>query len=162
VCGHSSGVLLAGTAVLLTGGDSGSAVRAVAEARVNLASPDRTGALHAALRLVAQQPMTGTGPGHADLRWKGQDHGTQLFAYVHNEYLQVTAELGLVGLALLAVLLASIARLLSRARPTGRGGSLRRPQRLRFRLAPASRRPHRDAAGRRRTAICPHPRRGAP
>ena len=113
-------IVLAG---LLTGGDSGSAVRAVAEARVNLASPDRTGALHAALRLVAQQPMTGTGPGHADLRWKGQDHGTQLFAYVHNEYLQVTAELALVGLALLAVLLASIAHLLWRARPTGRGGT---------------------------------------
>jgi O-Antigen ligase len=117
------GVLLAGAAGLLTGGDSGSAVRAVAEARVNLASPDRTDALHAALRLVAQQPMTGTGPGHADLRWKGQDHGTQLFTYVHNEYAQIAAELGLVGLALLAVLLASIARLLWRARPTGRGGT---------------------------------------
>jgi hypothetical protein len=115
------GVLLAGAAGLLTGGDS--AVRAVAEARVNLASPDRTGASHAALRLVAQQPLTGTGPGHADLRWKGQDHGTQLFAYVHNEYLQVTAELGLVGLALLAVLLVAIARLLWRARPSGRGGA---------------------------------------
>jgi O-antigen ligase len=167
------GVLLAGTAVLLTGGDSGSAVRAVAEARVNLASPDRTGALHAALRLVAQQPMTGTGPGHADLRWKGQDHGTQLFAYVHNEYLQVTAELGLVGLALLAVLLVAIARLLWRARPTGRGG----PTWAGAAAAAAAfavhsgfdfvwhlpaRRPHRDAAGRRRTAICPHPRRGAP
>ena len=56
-------------------------------ARGNLASPDRTGALHAALRLVAQHPLTGTGPGHADLRWKGHDHGAQLYAYVHNEYL---------------------------------------------------------------------------
>jgi hypothetical protein len=115
------GVLLAGAIGLLSGGDNGGAVRAVAEARVNLASPDRTGALHAALRLVTQQPVTGTGPGHADLRWKGQDHGTQLFTYVHNEYLQVAAELGLVGLALLAILLASIARLLWRARPTGQG-----------------------------------------
>jgi O-antigen ligase len=66
-------------------------------------SPDhRTGALHAALRLVAQHPLTGTGPGQADLRWKGHDHGSQLYTYVHNEYLQITAELGLVGLALLA------------------------------------------------------------
>jgi O-Antigen ligase len=115
------GALLAGVAGLLAvGGGVASAAQTIAEARGTLASPDRTGALQAALRLVAQQPLTGTGPGQAELRWKGQDHGTQLFAYVHNEYLQVTAELGLVGLALLAVLLAAIARLLWRARPTGR------------------------------------------
>jgi hypothetical protein len=70
------GVLLAGSAGLLVASDGvGDAARAVAEARVNLASPDRTDALQAALRLVAQQPLTGTGPGHADLRWRGDDHG---------------------------------------------------------------------------------------
>src|SRR6266540_2108616 len=117
-------VLAAGVAGLLaTGGAAGGAAQTVAEARVNLASPDRTGALHAALRLVAQHPLTGTGPGHADLRWRGHDHGTQLFAYVHNEYLQVAAELGLVGLVLLALLLVAIARLLWRARATGRSGA---------------------------------------
>jgi O-Antigen ligase len=117
------GVLLAGVVGLLaTGGRVDAAARTVAEARVNLASPDRTGALHAALRLVAQQPLTGTGPGHADLRWRGDNHGSQLYAYVHNEYLQVTAELGLVGLALLAVLLAAIARMLWRARATSPAG----------------------------------------
>ena len=155
------GVLVAAVAGLLlrSGGGMGDAARTVAEARGNLASPDRTGALHAALRLVAQHPLTGTGPGQADLRWKGHDHGSQLYAYVHNEYLQVTAELGLVGLGLLAVLLVAITRLLWRARPTGPrrrhlgwggrgGGSLRRPQRLRLCLAPASHRAHRDAADR--------------
>jgi O-antigen ligase len=101
----------------------GGAPQTVAEARGNLASPDRTGALHAALRLVAQHPLTGTGPGQADLRWKGHDHGSQLYTYVHNEYLQVTAELGLVGLGLLAVLLVAITRLLWRARPTGPAGA---------------------------------------
>ncbi len=117
-------VLAAGTAGLLaTGGGVAGAAQTVAEARANFASPDRTGALHAALRLVAQHPLTGTGPGHADLRWKGHDHGTQLFAYVHNEYLQVAAELGLVGLVLLAILLVAIARLLWRARATGRPGA---------------------------------------
>jgi O-Antigen ligase len=117
------GVLLAGVVGLLaTGGRVDAAARTVADARVNLASPDRTGALHAALRLVAQQPLTGTGPGHADLRWRGDNHGSQLYAYVHNEYLQVTAELGLVGLALLAVLLAAIARMLWRARATSPAG----------------------------------------
>jgi hypothetical protein len=118
------GVLVAGVAGLLaSGGGVGGAAQAVAEARANLASPDRTGALHAALRLVAQHPLTGTGSGHADLRWKGLDHGTQLFAYVHNEYLQVTAELGLVGLVLLTILLVATARLLGRARATGRSGA---------------------------------------
>ena len=115
------GVLVAGVAGLLlsAGGGRGGAAQTVAEARGNLASPDRTGALHAALRLVAQHPLTGTGPGQADLRWKGHDHGSQLYTYVHNEYLQVTAELGLVGLGLLAVLLVAITCLLWRARPTG-------------------------------------------
>ena len=115
-----SGVLVAGVAGLLaTGGGVGGAVQTVAEARVNLASPDRTGALQAALGLVAQHPLTGTGPGQAELRWKGTDHGIHLYAYVHNEYLQLAAELGLVGLVLLAVLLAATAWLLWRARPTG-------------------------------------------
>ena len=36
-----------------------------------------------------------------------------------HEYLQITAELGLVGLALLAVLVVAIAPMLWRARPTG-------------------------------------------
>jgi hypothetical protein len=118
------GVLAAGViGLLVTRGGVGGAVQTVAEARANLASPDRTGALQAALRLVAQHPLTGTGPGQADLRWKGHDHGTQLFAYVHNEYLQVTAELGLVGLLQLAILLATMGRLLWRARPTGSSGA---------------------------------------
>jgi hypothetical protein len=113
------GVLVAGlVGLLLTGGGIGGAAQTVAQARGNLASPDRTGALHAALRLVIQHPLTGTGPGQADLRWKGHDHGSQLYTYVHNEYLQVTAELGLVGLGLLAVLLVAITRMLWRARPT--------------------------------------------
>ena len=118
------GVLAGGVAGLLaTGGGAGGAARTVAQARANLASPDRTGALHAAVRLVARQPLTGTGPGQADLLWKGHDHGTQLFAYVHDEYLQVAAELGLVGLVLLASLLVAIARLLWRARASGRQGA---------------------------------------
>jgi hypothetical protein len=121
------GVLVAGLLPVAGDGMGGAAqtvanaAQTVANARVNLASPDRTGALHAALRLVAQHPPTGTGPGQADLRWKGHNRGSQLYVYVHNEYLQVAAELGLVGLALLVVLLVEIMRMLWRARPTGPG-----------------------------------------
>jgi hypothetical protein len=118
------GVLVVGVVgLLVVGGGVRGAAAMVGEARVNLASPDRTGALNAALRLVARHPLTGTGPGHAQLRWEEQGHGTQLFAYVHNEYLQVAAELGLLGLALLVVLLAAIAVLLWRSRATGRPGA---------------------------------------
>jgi hypothetical protein len=106
--------------LLASGGGVGGAAQTVAEARVNLASPDRTGALHAAFRLVAQHPLTGAGPRQTDLRWKGHDHGIQLYTYVHNEYVQITAELGLVGLVLLAILLVAVACMLWRARPASR------------------------------------------
>lgn len=117
------GAMAVGVAALLATGGVGGAAQTVAEARVNLASPDRTGALHAALGVVAEHPLTGAGPGHADLRWKGQDNGTQLFAYAHNEYAQVTAELGLVGLVLVAVLLVALGRLLWSARATQPAGT---------------------------------------
>src|SRR4029453_12364233 len=89
-----AGVLTGGLLVAAVAGGVASsggvdAGQTVAEARVNLASPDRTGALHAALGLVAQHPLTGTGPGQADLRWKGPDHGAQLYAYVQTESSQV-------------------------------------------------------------------------
>jgi hypothetical protein len=108
-------------ALLVVGG--GGAVQTVAGARLNLASPDRGGALRAALRVVAAHPLTGAGPGQADLRWKGPDGGMEFFAFAHNEYAQVAAELGVVGLVLLAVLLVALARLLWNARATGPAGT---------------------------------------
>jgi hypothetical protein len=117
-----AGAVAGGLAVLLLLGAG--AVRTVAEARANLASPDRNGALHAAVRVLAEHPVTGAGPGHADLRWEGNDDGTtRFFTYAHNEYAQVAAELGLVGVALLALLLVAIARLLWSARATGPAGA---------------------------------------
>ncbi|HEX6674691.1 MAG TPA: O-antigen ligase family protein [Actinomycetes bacterium] len=117
------GALAIGVAALLAIGGLGGAAQTVAGARINLASPDRTGALRAALRVVAEHPLTGAGPGRADLRWEGQDHVTHVFAYAHNEYAQVAADLGLVGLMLLAVLLVALAGLLWSARSTGPGGT---------------------------------------
>jgi O-Antigen ligase len=117
-----AGALAGGLALVAVGGrgaGDADAVRAVAEARVNLASPDRGGALRAAVRVIAEHPLTGAGPGHADLRWKEPESGIHFFAYAHDEYAQIAAELGLVGLALLAVLLVAIARALWSARATG-------------------------------------------
>ena len=115
-----AGALTGGLALVVPGGGgAGDALRTVAEARINLASPDRGAALRAALGVIAEHPLTGAGPGHAGLRWKEPDGGIQFFAYAHNEYAQIATELGLVGLALLAVLLVAIARLLWSARATG-------------------------------------------
>jgi hypothetical protein len=118
-----AGVALLGGlgAVAALGGGGGDAYRAVAESRATLASPERSEALRAATQVVADHPLGGAGPGHTQLRWEGPDGGTRYFSYVHNEYLQVAADLGLVGLALLAVLLVALARLLWRARATAAG-----------------------------------------
>lgn len=82
----------------------------VRDTRLSVASADRRDETSAALRLVADRPLTGTGPGQATLFFDGPD-GRPLFArYAHNEYLQVAAELGLVGLALTATLLFALGR----------------------------------------------------
>jgi hypothetical protein len=116
------GALLGCLAAAILAGGVGDAARLVAETRITLASPDRSGAVGAALRVAAEHPLTGAGPGQADLRSRGADGGTRVFGYAHNEYAQVAAELGLVGLALLAVLLAALGRMLWRARATGPPG----------------------------------------
>src|SRR5215207_4412864 len=114
-------VLLLGglAAVAVLGG--GEAYRRVVESRATLASPDRADALRAAAQVVADYPLGGAGPGHTQLRWEGPDGGARYFTYAHNEYVQVAADLGLVGVALLAVLLVALARLLWRARATAAG-----------------------------------------
>ena len=60
------------------------------------------------MRLFANRPLTGVGPGEATLAWTDPDRGMLVARYVHNEYLQVLVELGAIGLALLGCLLASI------------------------------------------------------
>jgi hypothetical protein len=101
-------VVLAAGAGLAVGGRGGDAAATGASTRLTIASPDRVAAARAALQLAAERPLTGTGPDRAVLTWV-QNSRRVTGRYVHNEYLQVLAELGFVGLALLVVLLASLA-----------------------------------------------------
>jgi hypothetical protein len=68
--------------------------------RVSVSSPDRSSATTAALRLWADHRAVGVGPGRTILIWS--DHGRMVFdRFVHDEYLQVAVEDGVVGLAVL-------------------------------------------------------------
>jgi O-antigen ligase len=108
--------VVAACAVLAVGGRGGDAAPTVTSARLTIASPDRAAAARAALRIAAGRPLTGTGPNRAVLTWV-QDSRRVTSRYAHNEYLQVLAELGFVGLALLVVLVASLAWTVWRGRP---------------------------------------------
>ena len=107
--------VLAGCAVLVVGGRTADTAARLTDTRLTIASPDRAAAARAALQLAAERPLTGTGPGRAVLTWV-QNNGPVTSRYVHNEYLQALAELGFVGLALLVVLLASLAWTIWRGR----------------------------------------------
>jgi hypothetical protein len=80
------GVLLGCLTVAVVAGGVGEGARLVADTRITLASPDRSGAVGAALRVAAEHPLIGTGPGQVDLRSRGADGGTRIFGYAHNEY----------------------------------------------------------------------------
>lgn len=92
------------------------AVRALLRVRFTLASPARSGEAAAAMRIIAAHPVAGVGPGHAILRWTSLGGAVNVDQYVHDEYLQVLTDLGMVGAALVAVLLAAAGCLLWRAR----------------------------------------------
>ncbi|PWK91722.1 O-antigen ligase-like membrane protein [Lentzea atacamensis] len=68
--------------------------------RVSFSSPDRSGAIGAALELASRSPLLGTGPGNGSFFFDSGNQGTRVMRYVHNEYLQVLVELGAVGLLL--------------------------------------------------------------
>ena len=92
------------------------ALPAIGTPRLSLASPDRAKETRAALDVVADKPITGAGPGQAVLVWRGPDGTILLARYAHNEYLQMAADLGLVGLALVIALLVAIGTVVRRGR----------------------------------------------
>lgn len=102
-------VLVAGAAALAGGLD------AARGSRMTLASPDRANEAAAALRVGAEHPLAGAGPGQVVLSWHDDDGRRLVAHYAHNEYLQTFAELGAVGVALVLLLGAAVAREIMRA-----------------------------------------------
>jgi O-antigen ligase len=90
-----------------------------AAGRVSPRSTERTEQLHAAIALWRQNPVIGVTPGQGALRWSRPD-GLELTAtYVHNEYVQVLLELGVVGLVLLCAVGVGLVRLVRRGTRAG-------------------------------------------
>jgi hypothetical protein len=99
--------------VLLTGVVAATQVRsgylgAILASRGNLDSSGRTRGAAAAFELVAHHPLMGTGVGRAAFLWTTPDGNGTIARYAHNEYLQTLVDLGAIGLALLAGLLAAV------------------------------------------------------
>jgi O-antigen ligase len=90
---------------------------AIGHARANLSSSDRLAAWHAVWHQIALHPIAGSGPGLRQLSWHAPDGSLRVFAYAHDEYLQLFAELGLIGLSCLIGCAIALVRLLVRSRP---------------------------------------------
>jgi O-antigen ligase len=89
---------------------------AIVPPRLTVASADRAEAARAALRVAGTRPLVGVGPGKAHLRWSRPDGSVAIARYAHNEYLQVLAELGVVGLGILLSLFFVIGQAVRRGR----------------------------------------------
>ena len=98
------------------GGLARPAVMTVAGSRLTLDSFGRTGAARAAVRMVAAHPWIGVGPGRARFFWVDPGGHGFVARYAHDEYLQLLAELGFVGLTILLALLAALILVLARGR----------------------------------------------
>ncbi|MEO6500895.1 MAG: O-antigen ligase family protein, partial [Jatrophihabitantaceae bacterium] len=93
-------------------------VSAITGVRLTVDDPERAASFHAALQVFDQHRLIGAGPSLPSLTW-AQGTGSSVYRYAHNEYLQVLAELGIVGGLLLATLLATVLRRLWQRRWTG-------------------------------------------
>lgn len=84
--------------------------------RFTLDSPDRWSSFRAAWAVFLRHPVTGAGPGIDRFVLARAAGGVSVFRFVHNEYLQILAELGVPGAILLAAFLVLVLRRLWRDR----------------------------------------------
>ncbi len=97
-------------ALSLANGLGGETLSSLSDTRLSLESSDRTETWNAALETIGNSPWTGEGPGNGRLRYY-QESGNYVEArFVHNEYLQIGVELGIVGMLLLAAIFMAIIR----------------------------------------------------
>jgi O-antigen ligase len=95
-----------------------SAGHEITSTRLTAATDDRIGAWGAALRLSARHPALGAGPAKAVIEYRSTDGELVTSRYVHNEYLQLLAEQGGVGVAVLLGGMVLTSRRLARTRHT--------------------------------------------
>jgi O-antigen ligase len=98
-------------------------LRTIAATRLNLDSFGRAGAARAALRMVADHPLLGVGPGRARFMWQDANGDAVVARYAHDEYLQLLVELGAIGLAIMLTLLTALILTIRRGR-AGAGAAL--------------------------------------
>jgi O-antigen ligase len=95
---------------LALGAAAAAAPTAVVRLRVGAGSTDRVDAHRAALRLVAEHPAFGVGPGTGPLDLGPVGRPMTVIRFVHDEYVQVLLDLGVLGLVLLLLLVALLVR----------------------------------------------------
>jgi O-antigen ligase len=105
----------AGVAVLL--GPGRDALDRVGDARLSPTSEDRADEWRAAWRQASGHLGLGVGAGRLELRWVEATGEAKRAEYTHNEYLEVLAELGIAGGAVLAAGAGALAAALARRRP---------------------------------------------
>ncbi|MBI1843191.1 MAG: hypothetical protein HYR89_01040 [Actinobacteria bacterium] len=99
--------LFAGVAVV--GGMGGDTLGRLGDTRLSFSSTDRSEMFHAGIDSISKDPWTGAGPGQGRLRYH-QGNGKFVEArFVHNEYLQIGVELGVVGVVLLLAMIGTLA-----------------------------------------------------
>lgn len=99
-------VLLGGFALVAAGRSSG--MESVLSSRWRLGPYGRGAGAKAAVDLVREHPIIGTGVGQSRLFWQGPDGSVQTTLYVHNEYLQTLLDLGVIGAATLLFVIVAI------------------------------------------------------
>jgi O-antigen ligase len=77
-------------------------------ARLSLSSPSRTSVASAAWHTWSDHRLTGAGPGPIVFIWTTPGHQTLIDSYAHDEYLQLAAQEGVVGLIGLAALMVGV------------------------------------------------------
>ncbi|MEO6703764.1 MAG: O-antigen ligase family protein [Jatrophihabitantaceae bacterium] len=94
----ASGLAVAGLSWLAAGQHTFARLGA---ARFSLHSADRGAAWNAVWHQIGKHPVTGSGPGLRQLSWQSPAGGLRVFTYAHDEYLQLFAELGVIGVGCL-------------------------------------------------------------